>query len=45
MTEPFGYIIKPFDERELHTTIEIFCINIRPVRRSGGENDTGCWSS
>ena len=23
ITEPFGYIIKPFDERELHTTIEM----------------------
>ncbi|MCI0472480.1 MAG: ATP-binding protein [Ignavibacteria bacterium] len=23
MTEPYGYIIKPFDERELHTTIEM----------------------
>jgi diguanylate cyclase (GGDEF)-like protein/PAS domain S-box-containing protein len=23
LTEPFGYIIKPFDERELHTTIEM----------------------
>jgi len=23
LTEPFGYIIKPFDERELHTAIEI----------------------
>lgn len=23
ITEPFGYIIKPFDERDLHTTIEI----------------------
>ncbi|HEY9703066.1 MAG TPA: ATP-binding protein, partial [Allocoleopsis sp.] len=22
-TEPFGYIVKPFEERELHTTIEI----------------------
>ena len=22
-TEPFGYVIKPFEERELHTTIEI----------------------
>jgi|WetSurSiteA1Bulk_404760.scaffolds.fasta_scaffold00611_3 signal transduction histidine kinase len=22
-TEPYGYIIKPFDERELHTTIEM----------------------
>jgi len=22
-TEPFGYIIKPFDERELHTAVEI----------------------
>ena len=21
-TEPFGYVIKPFEERELHTTIE-----------------------
>jgi diguanylate cyclase (GGDEF)-like protein/PAS domain S-box-containing protein len=23
VTEPFGYVIKPFEERELHTTIEI----------------------
>lgn len=23
LTEPYGYIIKPFDERELHTTIEM----------------------
>jgi PAS domain S-box-containing protein len=23
ITEPFGYILKPFDERELHTAIEI----------------------
>jgi len=23
ITEPFGYIIKPFEERELHTTIEM----------------------
>ncbi|MCU0372257.1 MAG: ATP-binding protein [Ignavibacteria bacterium] len=23
ITEPYGYIIKPFDERELHTTIEM----------------------
>lgn len=23
VTEPFGYIVKPFDERALHTTIEI----------------------
>ncbi len=23
MTEPFGYILKPFEERELHTTIEM----------------------
>ncbi|MBN2201582.1 response regulator [bacterium] len=23
ISEPFGYILKPFDERELHTTIEI----------------------
>ena len=23
ITEPFGYILKPFEERELHTTIEI----------------------
>lgn len=22
-TEPFGYIVKPFEERELHTTVEI----------------------
>lgn len=23
VTEPFGYVIKPFEERELHTTIEV----------------------
>ena len=23
ITEPFGYLLKPFEERELHTTIEI----------------------
>lgn len=23
ITEPFGYVIKPFEERELHTTIEV----------------------
>src|SRR5687767_14224575 len=23
ITEPFGYILKPFEERELHTTIEM----------------------
>jgi PAS domain S-box-containing protein len=23
VTEPFGYILKPFEERELHTTIEV----------------------
>lgn len=23
VTEPYGYLLKPFDERELHTTIEI----------------------
>lgn len=23
LTEPFGYIVKPFEERDLHTTIEI----------------------
>lgn len=23
VTEPFGYVIKPFEERELHTTIEL----------------------
>jgi PAS domain S-box-containing protein len=23
VTEPFGFVIKPFDERELHTTIEV----------------------
>ena len=23
VTEPFGYVVKPFEERELHTTIEV----------------------
>ena len=24
ITEPFGYLIKPYKERELHTNIEVF---------------------
>jgi PAS domain S-box-containing protein len=28
-TEPFGYLVKPFDEKELHTTIEVALHNCR----------------
>jgi PAS domain S-box-containing protein len=28
-TEPFGYLVKPFDEKELHTTIEVALHNYR----------------
>ena len=28
-TEPYGYLLKPFDERELHSTIEILGLKIR----------------
>ncbi len=33
MTEPFGYIIKPLDERELHTNIEIALYRHKMERR------------
>ncbi len=29
VTKPFGYLIKPFDDRELHSTIEIALYNHR----------------
>jgi two-component system cell cycle sensor histidine kinase/response regulator CckA len=33
ISEPFGYILKPFDERELHTTIEIALYRHQMERR------------
>lgn len=33
ITQPFGYLIKPFEERELHTTIEISLYNHQMERR------------
>ena len=33
ITEPFGYILKPFDERNLHTTIEISLYKHRTQQR------------
>jgi two-component system cell cycle sensor histidine kinase/response regulator CckA len=33
ITEPFGYILKPFDERELHTAIEIALYRHKMERR------------
>jgi PAS domain S-box-containing protein/putative nucleotidyltransferase with HDIG domain len=33
VTEPFGYILKPFDERELHTTIEVALYKHRMDRK------------
>jgi PAS domain S-box-containing protein len=38
-TEPFGYILKPFEERELHTTIEM-ALNRRELERKFKENET-----
>ncbi len=39
ITEPYGYILKPFDERELHTNIEIALYRHRTERtlRESGE--------
>jgi len=33
VTEPFGYILKPFEERELHTTIEMALYRHKMERR------------
>src|SRR5512136_2413134 len=38
-TEPFGYILKPFEERELHTTIEM-ALYRRELERRIKENET-----
>ncbi len=38
-TEPFGYILKPFEERELHTTIEM-ALYRRDLERRFKENET-----
>ena len=38
-TEPFGYILKPFEERELHTTIEM-ALYRRDMERRFKENET-----
>lgn len=38
-TEPFGYILKPFEERELHTTIEM-ALYRRELERRFKENET-----
>jgi PAS domain S-box-containing protein len=38
-TEPFGYILKPFEERELHTTIEM-ALYRRELERKFKKNET-----
>lgn len=38
-TEPFGYILKPFEERDLHTTIEM-ALYRRELERRFKENET-----
>jgi PAS domain S-box-containing protein len=38
-TEPFGYILKPFEERELHTAIEM-ALYRRELERKYKENET-----
>ena len=38
-TEPFGYVLKPFEERELHTTIEM-ALYRRELERRFKENET-----
>ena len=35
MTEPYGYILKPFQERELHTTVEMALYKHGMQRRLG----------
>lgn len=40
LTEPFGYVLKPFKEKELHTTIEI-ALNKHKKERQLKENQKG----
>lgn len=37
-TQPYGYLIKPFRDRELHSTIEIALYKHRLVRQGGGKD-------
>ncbi|MCQ1536172.1 response regulator [Methanosarcina sp. KYL-1] len=34
-TEPFGYIVKPFDEKDLHSSIEVALHRYRTEKKSG----------
>jgi two-component system, response regulator PdtaR len=38
-TEPFGYIIKPFDEKDLYSSIEIALQRYRKEKRKPNEED------
>lgn len=38
-TAPFGYLVKPFDERELHATIQM-ALHCRELERRAGESQT-----
>jgi PAS domain S-box-containing protein len=42
LTEPYGYVLKPFEERALHAVIQMSLARHRRVR---GERETGWWMS
>lgn len=39
ITEPFGYIIKPFDEKDLYSSIEVALHRQRKEKEKSGENN------
>ncbi len=42
LTEPYGYVLKPFEERSLHAIIQM---SLAKHRRSRGERESGWWMS
>jgi PAS domain S-box-containing protein len=42
LTEPYGYVLKPFEERSLHAIIQM---SLAKHRRSRGERENGWWMS
>jgi PAS domain S-box-containing protein len=42
LTEPYGYVLKPFDEKSLHAIIQI---SLKKHRRMRGVRESGWWMS
>jgi CheY-like chemotaxis protein len=42
LTEPYGYVLKPFEEKSLHAIIQM---SLLKHRRTRGERESGWWMS